>query len=212
MAQRSCVFQLNEERRGSMKPPYRSVESMLALIDGPNGRACEKMLAENRKLFQTVPGSSHNHQAWPGGYYDHMQEAMNLASDLYVMYSARRPLPFTLSDALLVLFLHDTEKPWKYELGEDGLLRYKRDFDSKEKAQAFREAKFAEYGIALTPEQANGLRYVEGEIGDSSPRERRMGPLASLCHQADNASARMWPEYPLEQDDPWEGAGRFRDT
>lgn len=194
-----------------MKPTYCTVEFMLALIPGPNGRACERMLADNRKLFQTVPGSSHNHQAWPGGYYDHVQEVMNIASDLYAMYSARRPLPFKRSDALLVLFLHDTEKPWKYDLGEDGRLHYKPEFDTKAKVQAFREAKFAEYGIVLTPEQANALKYVEGEIGDSSPHERRMGPLASLCHQADNGSARMWPEYPLEQDDPWQGAGRYRD-
>ena len=39
---------------------------------------------------------------------------MNYACFLYDKMSELRPLPFLLSDALLVLFLHDIEKPVKY--------------------------------------------------------------------------------------------------
>jgi hypothetical protein len=54
------------------------------------------------------------HQAWEGGYVDHLQETMNIGIDLYKTFSQRRDLTFTLSDLFIVLFLHDLEKPFKY--------------------------------------------------------------------------------------------------
>ncbi|MEB3340037.1 hypothetical protein, partial [Okeania sp.] len=82
------------------------------MIDKPNGSKCLQLLEENRQLFQTVRGSTHNHQAWVGGYIDHIQEVMNIAYSFYHHLNGLRTLPFSLSDVLLVTFLHDLEKPW----------------------------------------------------------------------------------------------------
>lgn len=46
---------------------YRTVEQMLEKIDEPNRSACQRILVDNRKLFEQIQGSTHNHQAWPGG-------------------------------------------------------------------------------------------------------------------------------------------------
>ena len=92
---------------------YALVEALVDRIDNPNGAACRRILAEHRELFATVQGSTHNHQAWRGGYLDHVSEVMNIAVLLYEQLAAKRPLPFSLSDLLLVVFLHDIEKPWK---------------------------------------------------------------------------------------------------
>lgn len=100
---------------------------------------------------------------------------------VYEMLSSCRPLPFSLSDLLLVVFLHDVEKPWKYELRVDGQLHHRPGMERKEDYQRFRMAKLVEYGIALTPAQENGIAYAEGEIHDYSPRERRMSPLAAAA-------------------------------
>ncbi|MBX4190352.1 hypothetical protein KW791_03615, partial [Candidatus Parcubacteria bacterium] len=89
---------------------------MIEKIDPPNRNVCKIILQDNRKLFQTVPGSTNNHQAWPGGYWDHVREIMNIAIVNHKGLSELRPLPFSLSDALLVVFLHDLEKPWKYDI------------------------------------------------------------------------------------------------
>ena len=59
------------------------------------------------------PGSSNNHQKWEGGYFDHIEETIRYANDLFKIIKTR-PVDFTLSDAILVLFLHDIEKPVKY--------------------------------------------------------------------------------------------------
>ncbi len=186
---------------------YRTIPEMLEMVDEPNRTACQRIYSENLKLFQTVPGSTHNHQAWPGGYHDHVQEAMNITIVFYEGLGGLRALPFSLSDALLIVFLHDIEKPWKYELGPDGHLQHRRELATKQAHHEFREKMLAKYGVALTPEQLNGLKYVEGELDDYTNRRRVMGPLAAFCHLADVTSARIWFAHPS---DSWPGARRDR--
>jgi len=189
---------------------YYTIEQMLDCVGEPNRSACFRILEDNRKLFQTVQGSTNNHQNWPGGYFDHIQEVMNIGGVLYWTLTTLRPLPFSLSDLLLVLFLHDIEKPWKYELRADGQLYHKANMPNKEAHQRFRMEKLSEYGVVLTPEQENGLKYAEGELGDYTNRHRVMGPLACVAHMCDVASARLWFDHPMEHDDPWMGAKRYR--
>ena len=190
---------------------HYTVEQMIEMIDEPNRSACSRILEDNRKLFQIVWGSTNNHQAWPGGYLDHVQEIMNIAVLLYERLDSVRPLPFSLSDLLLVVYLHDIEKPWKYDLDDDGLLQHKPTMQTKEDHQRFRMAKLAEYGIEFTPEQENGMKYAEGELNDYSNRRRVMGPLACVAHMCDVASARLWFDHPMYKNDPWPRAKRIRD-
>lgn len=194
-----------------MKPNYYTIEQMLEMIDEPNKTACQRILADNRKLFQMVQGSTNNHQNWPGGYFDHVQEIMNIAIVLYERLNSARPLPFSLSDLLLVVYLHDVEKPWKYELREDGQLHHKATMQSKGDHQRFRMAKLAEYGVVFTPEHENGMKYAEGELKDYTNRHRVMGPLACVAHMCDVCSACLWFAHPAEENDPWVGAERIRD-
>ncbi len=181
------------------------------MIDEPNRIACQRIFADNRKLFQTVQGSTNNHQNWPGGYFDHIQEIMNIAVILFERLNSIRQLPFSLSDLLLVVYLHDVEKPWKYERREDGQLHHKSTMQNKEDHQGFRMAKLAEYNIMFTPEQENGMKYAEGELNDYTNRRRVMGPLACVAHMCDVCSARLWFAHPAEENDPWLNAGRIRD-
>jgi len=133
---------------------------------------------------------------------------MNLAVLFYERLGSVRPLPFSLSDALLVVFLHDLEKPWKYQIGSDGHIT-KDTSMTKEERKGFRARKIREYGIELTQEHENALRYIEG-IPDSeyTPGARIMGPLAAFCHLCDITSARIWFEYPNAENDPWTNAKR----
>ena len=130
---------------------------------------------------KVAKGSNHNHQAWVGGYLDHVLETMNIALWLYT--TSPRRLPFKLSDAILVMFLHDFEKPYK---GSTASL------NTKEERRNFRDVLIFAMGIELTEEQKNAILYVEGEH-DYSNTERRMNELAAFCHMCDIASARLWP-------------------
>src|SRR5579884_732757 len=118
-----------------MAAPYLSFDELLRQVDQPYQSAFQRLLAGHAELFRSARGSSHNHQAWAGGYADHIREVMNIAVVLYEALGRRRPLPFSLSDALVVLFVHDLEKPWAYE--EVGGVWRRRE-GLKENAHEFR--------------------------------------------------------------------------
>ncbi len=132
---------------------------------------------------------------------------------LYETLSLCRPLPFESEDAVIAFFAHDIEKPWKYDVDADGVRHHKPNFVTKDDANDFRDAKLREYGIVLTPLQANGMEYAEGEIGDKySNRNRNASELAALVHMADHCSARLWHDYPAKENDPWQGARRVQSS
>lgn len=194
-------------------PDRLTIEELVELIDEPNRSACKRLLVENRTLFEKARGSTHNHQTWDGGYIDHVTDGMNFGFHFYpFMASFGRPLPFSLSDALLVFFLHDLEKPWRIQVLPSGEVTNREGLATKEEFKQFREAKLVEYGFTLTPAQMNGLTYVEGEYKDYSSLYRVMNELAAFCHAIDNLSARLWYDYPKAQGDEWAGAGRLRTT
>jgi hypothetical protein len=188
-----------------MAAPYLSFAGLLQRVDQPYRSAFEQLLAEHDDLFRSARGSTRNHQAWVGGYADHVREVMNVAVVLYDTLGQLRPLPFSLSDALVVLFVHDLEKPWAYEEVDR---TWRRREGLKENAHGFRLAKLAEAGVTLPAELEPAVLFVEGEGSHYSNRTRGMSPLAAFCNMCDVASARLWHDYPRERDDPWAGAGR----
>lgn len=192
-----------------MIPNYYSLEQLVEMLDESVREVCRRILADNRERFSKAQGATHNHQNWPGGYFDHVRECMNIAHLQYWALSAARPLPFTLSDALLIMFLHDIEKPWRYALNDAGELEIIPGLESKEARQEFRDKKLAEYGLVLTPNQQNAMEFVEGEYKCYSSKRRMSGPLAAFCHICDVVSARIWFDCPRLEHDPWNIAERI---
>ena len=202
---------------------YVDIDAMLGMCEDA-GPLLRTILRDHEALFAKAAGSSSNHQAWEGGYLDHVAETMNIARWLYGC--SPRNFPFRLSDALVVMFLHDIEKPFKdtarrkrqvwccRECGlrdcDDPAVAEHQALDNwaneggappddvwqpwtKEDRRLFREGLIDRYGVRLTPEQQNALRYVEG-VPDKeyTPGERTMGELAGFCHCCDVLSARTW--------------------
>ena len=195
----------------SLTLDYLSIEQLIDLIDEPNRTVCHAILTDNRALFEQARGSTHNHQTWDGGYIDHVTDGMNYARHLYAFDEAfGRPLSFSMSDALLVFFLHDLEKPWRILVKADGQASNRDGLTTKAQFKQFREDKLASYGLVLTPNQLNGFTYVEGELADYSSLRRVMNELAAFCHKVDNWSARGWYDYPRAEGDEWTGASRVR--
>ena len=169
---------------------------VIGKIDEPHRGLCLKVMKDHSERISYAPGSRHNHQAWNGGYLDHLREVSNIAVVLYGALSGCRELPFSLSDALFVLFLHDLEKPWKYTVGEKCL-------EGHAARERFKSELIASYGFDLTPEQQNALDYVHGEIHDFSPWERKSNELAAFVHCCDTLSARLWHDRPLAEGEVW---------
>ncbi len=191
-----------------MPPKYFSLNELLELIDEPNRSACHRLFEDNKDILVCARGSKTKHQAWEGGYLDHVRETCNIGLVLYDALNSARPLPFSRSDMMLVMFLHDLEKPWKHAMKEGNWIDT-AGLEDKEKIKEFVLGKIKSYGFTLTDQQLNALQYVEGEIRDYDPYVRKMGELGALCHCADILSARLWHDNPAENADPWPGAHRI---
>lgn len=197
------------QRQFSTVLDYQPILWHLGLIEEPVRSACIRLYVDQRDRFEQAPGSSANHQAWRGGYADHVCEVLNYARHLYQLQSALgRPQRFSLSDALTVLFLHDLEKPFRLSQQANGFIHNDPALQGKKASRDLREKLISDYDIHLTPAQQNALRYVEGEGVDYSRTQRVMNELAAFCHQADIWSARQCPDYPRSLGDGWVGASR----
>ncbi len=176
------------------------MDELIGHIEEPNQWLARKFCRTHSTALREARGSAHKHQAWVGGYLDHVTEVMNICYVLwYVMDMLRGPLLFSLSDTLLAAFLHDAEKPFKYMVMPDGTYVIKSEFRAKSDQHAFREKLFREAGFVLSQNCRNGIDYAEGELGDKySSTERGMQPIAAIVHAADVLSARLFHDYPLE--------------
>lgn len=171
-----------------------SIDELFDLIDEPNRTKCLKLFDDHKEKMVVAPGSKTKHQAWEGGYIDHLEETMNFGIQLWLLMNAQRSLSFTLSDVGLILFLHDLEKPFKY-MGLEEILT-----TTTEKFEFILEMVHI-YRIKLTAEHLNAIKYAHGEGDDYHPTKRVQGPLAAFIHMCDVASARIWHDYPkLEEE------------
>lgn len=126
------------------------------------------------KEFNEVKGSANKHQAWVGGYRDHLEQCLNVAEHLYEL-----DFSFNFDSVILVLYFHDIEKLFKYSS-----LNYNLD-----KGTYFREILPKVYGIKFSKEELNALKYIHGE-GIYYCDNRIMNELAAFCHSCDIISAR----------------------
>jgi hypothetical protein len=166
------------------------LKDLLLLIDKPNRFSCLSLLEGYHDIIETAPGSLTKHQAWIGGYKDHLEETMNFAIWLYNLMNERRELPFTISDCLLVLFFHDIEKPFKYHPKKMMFL------ETEAEKWEFLQKMVRQYDLILTDDHWNALKYIHGEGHDYNATERIQRELAAFCHICDTASARIWYNYP----------------
>lgn len=58
----------------------------LQTLDDPRKESIIKFHEDHLSLMLETKGSNSNHQAWKGGYLDHIQESLNIAD---IIYSAR---------------------------------------------------------------------------------------------------------------------------
>jgi hypothetical protein len=126
---------------------------------------------KNYELIYKAKGSESKHQAWEGGYIDHLEQCISLGDRLYYLLPGNRT--FSFWDVFVVLYLHDIEKIWKYTTGEI--------IDKEEVLSKF----------SLTDEQRIAIKYIHEEREDYG-EESKMNELGALCHCCDVLSARFY--------------------
>ena len=159
------------------------IEEMLRSVTDPHREECLSFIRNNERLFNSSKGSATKHQPWSGGYRDHITEVMEIARITWNALDQFRPLPFTLSHALVGCFLHDVEKIWKHVL------------DPNDKKEVDKEA-VLRANFTMDDDLWNAVHYAHGEGDDYHPTDRVQGPLAAFVHHCDNTSARIWFDHP----------------
>jgi hypothetical protein len=159
-----------------------------------------------KDVFHYAAGSSYNHQAWEGGYADHIVETFRINELTYDAMYEIRPLPFTKDAALIALFFHDIEKPFRYgpedvEHCNDWRRRAKQlsNTTGEPEWSVWEDMKWdiiadleQRYKFKLSDEERNAIKYAHGE-GSAHEKFRRVAsPLAAHVGNCDTASARIW--------------------
>jgi hypothetical protein len=159
-----------------------NIKSSIGAIRGDNYHKCLDLLMFLKDKYPNAPGSSHNHQAFKGGYYKHISSVLDYANELYhLMQMKNENLNFSMSDVTLVLFLHDIEKP----------IKYSEDFQG-ENDDTIRQKLIKQFDITLTKEQELSIKYIHGEGNDYKKDQRIMSPLCAFCHCCDVISSRIF--------------------
>lgn len=171
---------------------YLTFKELFKLIDDPLGLKLDEIHNDWWPLFKVSPGAKNNHHIWKGGYLDHVLDCMNIAVELYRLFQHRRPLNFSLSSALAVLYLHDIEKPFKY-------VRSQPNLETKIQRREFRHQFVLEWDIPLNLEGMFALDQTEDENEDYSANKRVMSELAAFCHTCDTLSARVWFDFGISR-------------
>jgi 23S rRNA maturation-related 3'-5' exoribonuclease YhaM len=101
---------------------YDQIMRMLNMVLDQGLR--EKLWGMHTHLKERIvywPASKKHHHAWVGGYADHVREVMMLAIHSYQNVNAYcetlpvNPLDFTLDDVILVAYVHDLDKLYRYK-------------------------------------------------------------------------------------------------
>lgn len=163
-----------------------------------NRDAIRRLYHEHWGAISTAPGSSGNHQCWPGGYLEHIRQVNDYVTKLYKLwlslgvFASLDPSEcFELEEAMTVTTLHDIEKPFGRSFdAQENLVKHPQ-METKTQKDAFKQSLLEQYGIALNTNQQNAMHFVEGiRDAEYTPGQRVMSPMAVLCHIADLMSAR----------------------
>lgn len=165
----------------ALVPEVNNIISHLLKISNDNSIKLIRMLEYFLNNFPEAPGSSNNHQNFPGGYYKHISDILDYAQSLYDNLSAVDKLNFTLSDAITVLFLHDIEKP----------IKYSETFNNHSDVD-IRNSLIEKFSIDIDDDIKLALKYIHGEGDDYKKDKRIMSPLSAFCHCCDVISARIF--------------------
>ena len=166
-------------------------EYILFLLKELNDPNKDQLIALYRFLIQQFPDakwSNHNKHQWrEWWYYDHIADSLKFGKIMYDGLDTYRKLPFSFDDVIVVIVLHDLEKPYKYS-------SHNSDFKNllKLDSHGIRDTIIKQYDIILSSNQSNWLDYIHGEWDHYSKTDRVMLPLTAFCHSLDIISARIY--------------------
>ena len=157
------------------------------------------------KISYVSRGAETKHQAWVGGYADHLRD---IAFYLEVMYKALAgfdlPFIFDLESSIICGYFHDFDKivrDTKKGLKEGIFTAEEVDEHVAALLVGNKNTWFSEmlpkyFGIAFSETELNALKFAHGELeAEQASDIALMTQLAAFTHIGDNNSARFSPDF-----------------
>jgi len=146
------------------------------------------------------PSARKYHHWWRAGWGDHTAQVMELGISLYKTASSYEEIKdFNIDDVVLVSFVHDLDKLWRYELLKEPksnqLFEYRKDIppyaeNSKAVAECFRN------GIQLTDKHIEAIDHHHGgysfDLSSVYSKGTSMTTLSVILNSADMLSYYLW--------------------
>ena len=146
--------------------------------------------------FTSAPAAVKYHHNWGGGLYTHTEQVMNIAVNLFDEWKEK--LTVKLDDIIIVSFIHDLDKMYKYKLRPLSERKENEPFYTykyKEKATYPPEMDviriLAEHGISLSRQQTEALAWHHGGWSSAAKTYKSNSQLAAIIHIADLFSAKV---------------------
>lgn len=160
--------------------------------------------------FTTKPASIRGHHKWPGGMYEHVQQTMAIALELYQAHPDWYKC--STDEVLVAAFIHDfnkigvyrrTKEDWKIRKGQ----LFEWDPSIIEMSDAGKATWLcAQYGIGLSAHVVNAVAFHHGGWSSecanvySTKGQVQMTPLAHLIHYADMMSSKVFGDASTKTD------------
>lgn len=157
-----------------------------------------QMHQSQRQLMFECPSSYRGHHKWEGGYLYHVYEVMAISLRLYQSIKSLDGHAFGSDDLLLVSYVHDLEKLWKYQRAtESWKLKKGQVYEYIPGAVNFDESAkvvqvCAQYGVLLNDMHLEAISHHHGgysaSISSIHGYYRKMTTLSTILHAADQLS------------------------
>jgi len=91
-----------------MENQFLDLHQIVQLVDQPNKDAIIESYVQNVERVAQTPGARKKHQAWDGGYLDHVVYATNYGIALHNLHKQIGfQVNYSESDIAIVMLLHD---------------------------------------------------------------------------------------------------------
>lgn len=180
---------------------FRLLDWLNTVIDDDRRLQLNALYLHYRDLFDKLPASATLHQTWPGGLKDHLAVMCWRAWAEYGLNNAMcGENKYTWDSVIVAIFCHDAEKLSKYAPAEDP--RTAPYHATLTYGAGWEDVKWAmlhdwhdQFGLELTHDEWNAVKYTHGEGADYTKTHRVSGPLAAMVGNVDRWSAREFPDF-----------------
>lgn len=148
-------------------------------------------------VLRTVKGTIYSSFNWPGGYLHHIEDAFEIAGNLFPVVSAESKI--NIEEALIALYFHDFERPVRYARNQgltlpDGLYDTEVGISSAGRQSLYQEV-LPNVGIMLNERELHALRYFHEAERTAAFRLMAGEVLAGFCQMCDVFSHRKAESY-----------------